>query len=201
VQPQTRGGPGLDELSQPFNEYLRKAYLPFLQWFRKLSLFVRCVYVLRARLVCFERPLVRQGAVMTPAKRSRAEDYEDNEYESLDERDFRSLRAGSSKADAPRTGRSGRFRLRQSQRVPWRDRARSGHERARKLLAEIQGVVNPFRLWCDNKSAIVLMNQQTAGTTRRTKHIPVENTMFRHFGSCDTHLAGLKPRQFGLQGA
>jgi hypothetical protein len=50
---------------------------------------------------------------MTPAKRSRAEADEDNEYESPDERDFSRLRAGSSNS-----GRSTNEAIRQVQTAP-----------------------------------------------------------------------------------
>jgi hypothetical protein len=44
----------------------------------------------------------------------------------------------------------------------------------RKLLAEMQGAVKPIQLWCDNRSATVLMSQNTAGTAGRTKHIDLQ---------------------------
>jgi hypothetical protein len=50
---------------------------------------------------------------------------------------------------------------------------------ARKLMAEMHGEVKPMQLWCDNKSAIVLMNQQTAGTAGRTKHIGIQYHFIR----------------------
>lgn len=49
----------------------------------------------------------------------------------------------------------------------------------RKLLAEINGKVQPLKLHVDNQSAIVLATEHTAGTSDRTKHIDIQYHFIR----------------------